>query len=291
MCWRSLAILLILTSSAAGQTNLAVELDEVTDNRVKAGEFQGSLELRVKVTGNGLEKALASRVIVKEAKDDKGNSLLGKNYEPPDFYPREYNMGMLSFNLMQPVRSATRVKLKGTLELYVPSRDPAATVKIDKALSKLDAPLSSKALKTAKVEITPVSRAKYAKLLESRKIDDAKIAAIREEGKKRGVSQEEIDMAIEFAKALEEGPDDTPENAIILSGKKDSFDRVFRIDILGEDGKPIDTPQRSTSSMGDDAIMRIVPSSTPPANASMQLQLLTQKTRVSAPFELTVNLP
>ena len=291
MWWRSLAILLALSASAGAQTNLAVALDEVTDNRVKAGEFQGSLELRVKVTGDGLDKAAASRVVVKEAKDDRGNNLLSKNYEPPDFFPREYNMGTLNFGLMQPARAATRVKLKGTVELYVPGRDPAATVKIDKALSKLDTPLSNKSLKAAKVEITPVSRDGYVKLLESRKIDDAKIAAIREEGKKRGVPQEEIDMAIEFAKALQDSPEDTPENTIILSGKKDSFDRIYRVEILGDDGKPIDTSQRSTSTMGDDSIMKLVPSAPVPKNATMQLLVLTQKARVSAPFELTVELP
>jgi hypothetical protein len=290
MCWRSLAILLVLSLPAIAQTNVGVELDEVTDNRVKAGPFQGSLELRVKITGNGLEKATASRILIKEAKDDRGNDL-AKSYKPADFYPREYNMGNLSFGLAQPAREATRVKLKGTVELYVPGRDPAATVKVDKALSKLDVPLSSKALKAAKVEITPLSRAAFVKQLDKQKIDEAKIAAIREEGKKRGVSQEEIDMAIEFAQALQTTADDVPGNAIILTGSTESFDRVYRIEILGDDGKPIDTPQRSSSSFGEDSIMTIIPASDPPKNATMQLYLLTQKSRVSAPFELTVELP
>lgn len=289
MKWTSLAICLVLSLSLSGQTNVGVEVEDLTDNRF-SGQLMGGLELRVKLTGNGLDKASAARVVVKEARDDRGNDL-AKDYRTPDFFGREYNNGTLQFALGSPARAASKVKLKGTVELYVPSRDPAATVKIDKPLGKLDAPLSAKSLKAAKVEITPLSRAAYVKRLETRKIDDTKIAAIREEGKRRGADPKEVEMMIELAKALQAEPDDTPPNAIILAGSRDSFDRIYRIDILGPDGKPIDTPHRSTSTQGDDAIMTIVPASDPPQNASMQLFLLTQKARVSAPFELTVELP
>ena len=289
MKWASLAFCLLLPFSLGAQTNVGVELEDVTDNRF-TGQLIGGLEMRVKLTGNGLDKASAARIVIKEARDDKGTDL-AKEYRIPDFFGREYNQGTLQFSLASPARAASRVKLKGTVELYVPGRDPNATVKIDKALSKLDAPLSSKALKASKVEITPLSRAAYMKKLETRKIDDAKIAAIKEEGKRRGADPKEVEMMIELAKALQDNAGETPANAIILAGSSDSFDRIYRIEVLGPDGKPIDTPQRSTSTMADEAIMTIMPASDPPPNASLQLYLLTQKARVSAPFELTVELP
>jgi hypothetical protein len=290
MSSRSLAIALVLSLPLFGQSNVKVTLEDVTDNRMKADMFTGSLELRVKVDGTNMEKASASRILIKEARDDKGNDL-AKNYKPADFFPREYNQGMLMFGLTSPARTASVVKLKGSVELYVPSRDPGALVKIDKALSKLDAPLSAKALKAAKIDITPLSRDAYVKLLETRKIDDEKVAKIREEGKKHGVDQKEVDALIELARALQDNASETPANAIILSGPHDSFERVFRIDVLGADGKPIDTPQRSTSTSGDDSIMTIIPAADPPPNATLQLYLLTPKSRMSSPFELTVELP
>jgi len=282
---------LLLIPFAAARAQVGVELDDVTDNRVSAGQITGSLEIRVKLKGGAqLEKASAARIVVKEAKDDRGNALADPK-SAPDFTPRDYNSGTLQFSLKPPARAASSVKLKGTVELFVPSRDPSAVVTVDKALGKLDAPLSAKALKAAKVEITPLSRTGYAAALKERKIDDKKIEEIRAAGKAHGASEKDIETAIALAKAFDAMDTEPPENAVILSGAKDDFDRVFRVEVLGADGKPIDTRGRSTSTRGESAIMVLEPSEAPPANASLQLMLLTDKARVSYPFELTVRLP
>lgn len=288
---RSLLLMLLVALPALGQSNVKVELEDVTDNRFAAGMLTGSLELRVTLTGTNLDKASAARVLIREARDDKGTDL-AKNLKTPDFFGREYNNGTLQVGLASPSRAATRVKIKGTVELYVPSRDAAnAIVKIDKALAKLDAPLSSKALKAAKIELTPLSTAGYRKALESRKLDEKKLAEMRAEGKKQGVPEKEIEMMLELAQALDSSDREVAEGSIFLAGRRDAFDRIYRVDILGSDGQPIATPQRSTSMRGDDGIMTIVPSSAPPENAALQLYVITQKARVTAPFELTVELP
>lgn len=289
--FRSWGLLLLAAASAAyAQTGVRVELDDVTDNRVEAGEFRGGLEMRVKLEGTNLDKATAARIVVKEAKDDRGNDL-GKGAGSADFTPREYNSGTLQVAVGSPARAARTVKIKGNVELYVPTRDPNALVKVDKALGTLDKPLSAKALKAAKIEITPLSAAAYAKAREERKIDDKKIASIREEGKKRGVPEKEIEMMIGLAQALQSIDEVPGEGTVILSGKQEDFDRVYRIDILGADGEPIEIPSRGSSSMGDDTIMTLQPSQPPPANAALRLHLLTAKSKVSSPFELTVELP
>jgi len=270
---------------------VAVELDEVADNRVSEGGFQGSLDVKVKVSGPPTEGAEAARIIVKEARDDKNNSLLSGNESIPDFFPREYNNGSIQVSLRQPARSASSVKLKGTVELYVPGRDPASIVKIEKGLSKLDTPFSAKALKAAKIVITPLSPAGYAAASKARKIDDKAIAEIRAEGKKKGATDKEIDEVIELAKALEGLDSASSPNAVYLSGKKSDFDRVYRIDILGPDGQPVSIPSRGTSSRGDSTIMTLEPSSPAPPDSTLKLALLTDKTKISFPFELTVSLP
>jgi hypothetical protein len=290
-----LCFAILLATGVDAQTGVVLELDDVVDNRISSidtsgFQVQGGLELRVMLNGTGLDKATAARVIVKEAKDDKGTSLI-KEPTVPDFTPREYNSGTLQVAVGQPVRSATSVRLKGTIELYVPSRDPAANVKIDNALAKLDKPLSSKALKAAKLEITPLSAEAYAAAAKARKVDAKAIEEIRAQGKKEGVPEKEIELAIALAQAFDSMDGDMSPTAVILSGEKSDFDRILRIEILGEDGQPIHITSRGLSSRGESSLMTLDPAQPPPANATLQLMLLTDKTRVSFPFDLKVPLP
>jgi len=285
-----LGIALSVAAGAYAQSGVKVEVDEVIDNRVDAGAWRGTLDLRVKLQGSAADKANAARIVVKEARDDRGTSL-AEGWKAPDFTPRDYNMGMLQVSLSMPTRAASSVKVKGSVELFVPTRDPNAIVKIDKALSKLDAPLTSKALKAAKVTITPLSREGYAAAKQANKLDDKKIAELRAEGKKQGVSDKEIEMAIEMAKAFENIDGDLPEGAVVLSGTASDFDKIFRVEVLGADGQPINTTGRSVSTRGESTIMTIQPSEPPPPNATLQIFLLTDKSRVTSPFELNVTLP
>jgi len=286
-----LGIFLSMAASVAAQSNVGVELDDVTDNRVSAGGFVGQLELRVKLTGSGLDKATAARIIVKDARDDRGTVLADGSGDKPDFFGREYNGGLMTFSVRQPARAASSVRLKGTVELYVPSRDPSATIKVSKALSKLDAPLSSTALKAAKISLTPLSKEGYAATMKSRKLDEKKIEEIRAEGKKRGVPEDEVNKMIELAKAFEGLDTEPTEGMVVLSGKKSDFDRIYRVEILGDDGKPVDVGARSTSTRGEDSIMTMQPNQPPPANAALQLQVITAKSQLSFPFDLKVTLP
>lgn len=281
---------IVLFLAAPVHAQVQVELDEVSDNRVSAGQWHGTLDVRVSVKGAAADKANAARIIVKEARDDRGTVLI-EGSSKADFMPREYNNGALQFSLGTPARAASSVKIKGTVELFVPARDPNAIVKIDKAFSKLDAPLSSKALKAAKVTLTPLSPAGYAAAQKANTLDDKKIAEIRAEGKKRGVAESEIEMAIEMAKAFDKMDADLPPGTIVLSGTKSDFDRVFRVEILGGDGRPIETNGRSVSTRGESSIMTIQPSQALPENPSLQVFLLTDKSRVTSPFELNVTLP
>jgi hypothetical protein len=290
---RAVAFLILLSSlplATHAQSGVGVDVDDVTDNRMSEGPMTGSLELRVKLKGTGLDKATAARIVVKDARDDRGNALKASTFGT-DYMPRDYNSGTLQVSVSSPARAATSVSIKGTLELFVPTRDPNAVVKIDKALAKLDAPLSHAKLKSAKLSITPLSPDGYAARMKSRKLDDTKIAQIRAEGKKQGVPEKEIELAIELAKAFE-GMDSPPsEGELVLAGTKADFDRIFRIDVLGADGKPIDTSGRSVSTRGDDVLMTLQPSTPPPASAALQVYLLTAKSQMSFPFELKVNLP
>ena len=285
-----LSLSLFPAAAARAQSGVGVELDDVIDNRMSEGMMTGSLELRMTLKGKDLEKATAARVIIKEARDDKGN-VLSTDRPSNDFQPRDSNMGMLMTSVGSPARAAKTVTLKGSVELFVPGRDPNASIRIDKALAKLDAPLSNAKLKSSKLTLTPLSAEGHAAWRNKNKLDEAKIAALREEGKRRGVPEKEIELAIEMAKAFEGMDQSMPEGSIILSGTEADFERIYRVELLGADGKQIDVGNRSSSTRGEDALLTLQPSEPPPPNAGLQIYVLTAKSKMSFPFELKVDLP
>ena len=274
------------------QSGVTVELEEVVDDRFSEGPLRGSLQIRASISGKDLDKALASRVVVREARDDQGTDLI-TDRDVPDFQPSDYNSGKLDIRLNNPSRKAKSFSMKGAVELYVPSRDANSRVKIEKALSRLDTPFNAKALRAAKISITPLSREKYNERMKGQEIDDEKIEELRAAGKAEGASEEEIEEAIGFIRALAElGGGEVEEGSVILSASSDTFDRIHRIEILGADGKPMSLTSRSLSSWGDDAVMILDPSETPPASPTLEILVLTDKSRISVPFDLkNVALP
>jgi hypothetical protein len=96
---------------------------------------------------------------------------------------------------------------------------------------------------------------------------------------------------IGFAQAMDSMDADVPDGAVILSGTKAAFDRIYRVEVLGADGKPLDVTSRSTSTRGENTIMMLQPNSPPPAGAALQIYLVTDKSRMSFPFEVSVPLP
>lgn len=291
-----LGIVLSFSLAAHAQSGVGVEIDDITDNRFSVSEnpeelqMRGGLELRLKLKGTNLDRAAASRIVVKEARDDRG-TLLSEGLKAPDFTSSEYQAAGLNCSVKSPARDATSVKLKGTVELFVPGRDPNATVNIEKALSKLDKPYSSPKLKTLKLQLTPLSIANYKKMVEDRKLTPEKKEELRKRAKDEGIPEKEFELMMGLAEAFSQIDGPVPDNAVILSGKDKDFDRIFRVEILGADGKPVSVPARGTSSFGEDAIMRLEPKDPLPPNPTLQVLVLTDKSRVSFPFELNVPLP
>lgn len=278
--------------SAHAQSGVGVQVKEVNDSRAKAGPFSGNLELKMELTGNGLDKVNAARVVVKEARDEKGNDLWAGG-EQADFMPRDWNMGQLQVRLKTPARAAKTMRISGTVELFVPTKDPNSIVKIDKVLSKMDKPLSHKSLKAEKLSITVLSPKKQEEKRGANKLDDKKIAEIREQAKKEGVDEKEVEAMIELAKAFQElGAGSGAEGAVVLSGKEADMDRILSVRLLKADGTEVSIPSRSSNTSGDDTIMTLEPSEPPPADVTLELTLLTKKATMSVPYELkSIQLP
>ncbi len=289
-----LAILCIgagITAPGYAQDGVTVEIKEISDAR-DSGERFGQLELTAELAGTELDEVDAARLLVKEATDDKGNDLR-EDGTTPEFQSRDTNMGSLKVSLRNPARAAKSMSLSGTVELFIPSKDPNAVVTIEKALTKLDTPLRAEALEAEKISIRLLSPETYGSKQEENKLDDAKIAELRERAKKEGLDEKEFEEMVAFAKAFEEiGGGKPPDGAVILAGRKTDFDRILRIRVLTADGEEVSFPSRSTSSLGDDATMVLEPSEPPPADATLELTLLTRKATMSVPFTVSnIELP
>jgi hypothetical protein len=267
-----------------GQPFAAV-VGEVIDDRFSAGMLTGGMRVELTIHGEGKEKIKAARFLAKDAKDDAGGSLLAKDRKEPDFDTVDQQM-KIHVELGNPPRRARSFRLSGKLELFVPSKDPNAVVKVPGALAAPDKPIKSPGLKSAKVEVTVLSKEAYAAQLKSEKLDDAKIAEIRAEAKKHGANEKEIEMAIGFAKAMQEMDDaPLPDGAVVLSGKRADMEKIVEVGIERPDGTEIDVGGRSSSSNPKTKTIVLRPHEVPPPGAALVFTVLTDKAKLSVPVD------
>ena len=135
-----------------------VEDQRFTDSRM------GGLTVELKLTGAALKDIKAVRMSIQSAKDNVGTELYkpAKEEKAPEFEEfSENRQPGPKFSLANPSRDATSIEVNGEVELFMPSRDPATVQKFPKPFAKPDKPIASPALKSAKVEITPLSAAAY----------------------------------------------------------------------------------------------------------------------------------
>jgi len=280
------ALACALAPAALEAQTFKVSVGDVVDDRFSAGMLTGGLRVELIVDGDTKDKIKSARFVPKDAKDDTGGSLLAKDRKEPAFESVDQQM-KVRVDLGSPPRRARSFRLAGKLELFVPSKDPNAVVKVADALATLDKPLKSPGLKSAKVEVSVLSKDAYAALKKSQKLDDAKIAELRAEGKKRGASDKEIEMAIGFAKAMQEMDDaPVPEGTVVLSGKLPGMEKIVEVALVKADGSEIDLGGRSSSSDGKTKTLVLQPREVPPQGAVLVFTVLTDKAKVALPVDL-----
>lgn len=279
--------------TAEAQTNVKVVAKEVVDDRISEGIMKGGLVLQLDLEGDGLEVVQSARVRLKSAKADTGEDLLPKEEKAPDFSDRNVNAGTLQVAVKNPPRSARSVDVTGTVELFVPGRDASAVVRMPGALAKLDKPVVSKGLKSAKVELTVLSKAKYVEERKRHRLDETKIAKIREEATARGMKEEEADAIVEMAKAFDEmGEGDLPEHGYYLKVPTASEEKIQEVWLETAKGEKLESGGSSSRSDEAFVLKQVFLKEAPPKDAVLVARLLTDKSIVSVPFEMMeVRLP
>ena len=271
--------------AAAGAQEIKVAAGTVEDQRASDARM-GGLTIELALSGGSLADVKALRTRVKSAKDDLGAALVPPVQEdrPAEFeeFSTDRRPGP-HLTLMSPSRDATKISVSGDLELFMPSRDPNTKQKFEKILARLDKPLSSPALKAAKVEVTPLSAEAYKTREQASRPTKEQIMA---EGKKHGASDAEIQAAIGMMGALAALQGETPDEKTVLVATKDPEGRIISVDLVAADGSELHAPSRGTSGAREDKLIRIDFSEKPPADATLVVTLRTPKSIVTVPINL-----
>lgn len=283
-CAAALA-LLVASGQAAGQ-DLRVTAGTIEDRRT-TGKFFGGLEIELKLTGDDLADAKAARVQLKKAVDESGRDLLPEKKGDEDFQKSSGSSGPdLKVNLRNPARGAGAIKeVSGDVELYAPSRDPAATVVVDRLTSRMDKPVVSPGLKSQKIAVRLVSPNVYRADAKKREAEmDAEMEKHKEEVKKEAGDDKTAEALMGLVKAFSGMMNDVGDNDVILQ-IEDEGGKLQDVEVVGKSGV-IDT--RGSMSSGGLKILQY--SEKLPPDAKLRFLLKTKKSLLKTTFTLT-NVP
>jgi hypothetical protein len=277
--------LLALPGRAAGQ-DLRVTAGTIEDRRT-TGKFFGGLEIELKLTGDDLADAKAARVLLKKAVDESGRDLLPEKKGDEDFQKSSGSSGPdLKVNLKNPARGAGAIKeVSGDVELYAPSRDPAATVVVERLTSRMDKPIAAPALKAQNIAVRLVSPNVYRADAKKREAEmDAEMEKHKEEVKKEAGDDKTAEALMGLVKAFSGMMNDVGDNDVILQ-IEDEGGKLQDVEVVGKSGV-IDT--RGSMSSGGLKILQY--SEKLPPDAKLRFLLKTKKSLLKTPFTLT-NVP
>jgi hypothetical protein len=266
--------------------DLRVTAGTIEDRRT-TGKFFGGLEIELKLTGDDLADAKAARVVLTKAIDESGRDLLPDVKRDEDFQKSSGSSGPnLKVNLKNPARGAGALReVSGDVELYAPSRDPAATVVVDRLTSRMDKPIVSAALKSQKIGVRLVSPKVYRADAKKREAEmDAEMKKHEAEMKKEAGDDKTAEALMGLVKAFSGMMNEVGDNDVILQ-IEDEGGRLQDVEVVGNSGV-IDT--RGSMSSGGLKILNF--GEKLPPDAKLRFLLKTKKSLLKTPFTLT-NVP
>lgn len=254
--------LAVIAFGQLSQAEVTLTVGEINDKRT-TGEFFAGLEIALKLSGPELAEAKGMRVNVKSASDDTGKALpepKNKFRGKDEFEKLQKGMGgrlgkskddefEVKLEFGNPPRAAKAVKeITGSIELLIPSKDPAAV--INASLAK-DAgkPLDNPALKAAGVEFT----------LKAPKKSEKKESG----GSIFGSDENGISYEIKDPKSM-----------------------VASVEVFDAGGKKLEPNGHMSGGFGGAKSVTISFSEKPPADATIKIYLVTEKSVISVPLAL-----
>jgi hypothetical protein len=281
---------------AAAPADLQISVTDVADRRRSADFPPARLSLSLKLEGADAAVVQAARARVAIAQDDTGADLLDNTGVDADAdrwqEAREGQPPVPQLVLKSPARKARVVAaLEGTLEAYMPARDPSAVVKIPRIAAQTDKPAAPvPALAKHRIRLQVLSKAgleKERKAAEAR----AKAAPAKKTKAKPGVEGAADAMAEAMAGAI----GGIFERLFMMAGDHDLILKVedpekavFSFGVTGPDGAPVQT--FGTTEIEGYRIVRVFEAL--PDAAVLEVRLKTPRSFAQVPFKLTdIRLP
>jgi hypothetical protein len=281
-------------AATAAPPKIRVTVDSLLDRRTTRDFPRSELSITLKLEGEDAGAVQSARARLTAASDDTGKSLLqsaAETMQGSDRWEeaREAGPPTPRVQLASPSRKAKSLNsVEGVLETYLPKRDPAGTVKIERVMGKKDKPLTVPALASRGIKVQVISKAgleKEKKAAEAKK----KAEAAKKKPKKGESGLEEMAGAMGdmLASMFERLFMTAGENDLILK-VEDPGKKIFSFDLVAADGKPIQS--YGTMDLESYRIVRMLEPI--PPTATLQVRLKTPKSFGELPFTLSnVKLP
>lgn len=247
----------------AASAEVKVTVGDISDKRT-TGKFFAGLEIELKLSGPELADAKGIRTVVKDATDDTGKALKkaenrfrGDGFEELQksfgggFGDKKADEFQMKLEFENPPRAAKAIKaLNGSVELLVPSKDPAAviTASVAKDAGK---PLENATLKAAGVQFT-----------------------LRKPGKEE---KKGADFGFGGG-ALGES-----ELGYVISDPKG---KVASVEFCDATGKKLESNGSTSSGFNNSKTVAISLRDKPPADAIAKIYVVTEKSVVTVPLAL-----
>jgi hypothetical protein len=276
--------LAVLAPKASTAQGVRVSAGTIEDRRT-TGRFFAGLEIELKLTGDDVADAKSARIVLKKAVDETGRDLLPESKPDEDF--KSVGSSELKLALKNPARSAGAVKeITGEVQLFVPTRDPAAIVTVDRVTSRMDKAIDSPALKAQKIAVRVVSPKAHRAAAKKREAElDKEMAKHKEEMKKEAGDDKTAEALMALVKGFSGMMNEVGDNDLILE-IEDEQKKILDVSVVGPNGDKIDT--RGSMSSGGLRILQF--GEKLPADAKLKFLLQTRKSIVSSPFTLA-NVP
>ena len=275
--------------ASAQQPNIRVLPGDIRDNRT-TDNFFGGLEVELKVLGDVLADARGIRLQVDKAVDESGKNLIDDKKVETDFSEisqSESGRAEVKIKLKNPARQAMVVQeISGSIELFIPARDPRAVALFPNFLRQTGTPFSSPSLKSAGIEATAWTKEQY----DARKKaeDEKRKRAVKPKGSENLGESLAEGLATIFG-SMFSAFEDMSENSIAFQ-IQDPNSKLIAIEFEDPQGKAISRNGRMT--IGDHKNRTEIyefEKKLPPA-ARIKLLVLTPKASVRVPFKVS-NLP
>lgn len=294
----TLGIALILAFAPLVAAQVRVLEGEVGESRGQVRFGRGELTIQLKVVGEMLKDARGIRTVVEKAVDDTGKNLLDEKNVDREFKSINLsgeNSTQLALTFKPSERRASVVKeVGGYLELFVPGKDPKASVTVAGFLQGAGKPIPDNLLKAADIEVTVWTREQYEA---RRKVEAERLRKEQEEKRKKGNAEPLQDFADLLIGAmgklfggLADSFDELSDTALVLT-VKDPNAKILDIDFENAKGEKLRYNSSSRSENNDKTFVYDFNEKLPDG-ARVKFGLLSSTAIVKVPFKLNnVALP